>query len=291
MTTRNVLVGTDESDEAASAARWAGAVARRCGADINFVEVLEGSAEQSPERTEELKSTAAGRISRWLDADAVGREPNVHVEWGDVVTELTARAARTDADLVVIGSLPAEGVTALALGSVVHQLAHRLACPVVAVPVTAAAPDFGCIVVGVDGSAASRVGLRWAEALARSLDTRVCAVYGVNDLYETFTPSGPLGMDEPGAQAEVRGERTRVDIDFVERAAAHPADALREVAVERGAALIVVAAKERGSIGGLLLGATPDRLIHQPPCPIAVLPHRFVEAEEARAAQPERVMS
>ncbi|MEO8698241.1 MAG: universal stress protein, partial [Acidimicrobiales bacterium] len=52
-----------------------------------------------------------------------------------------------------------------------------------------------------------------------------------------------------------------------EWSAPHPFDALCEVAEERNASLIVVAARERGSVGGLFLGSTPDRLIHEPPFP------------------------
>jgi nucleotide-binding universal stress UspA family protein len=291
LTIARVLVCTNESEESAAAARWAWAVAQRCGANLEFMEVVAGSAEQSPERTAELKATTSARIALWLDDVGGQRESTVVVEWGDVATEITAQASRSNADLVVVGSQPVEGFTGLALSSVVHDLAHHLSCPIVAVPAAGVAADFSWIVVGVDGSSASRVGLRWAEALAEPLHAKVCAVYEVDDVYETFTPYGSLGKDEPGAKTEVRGERRRVDIDFVERAAAHPADALQEVALERGAALIVVAARERGSLGGLLLGSTPDRLIHRPACPVAVLPHRFVEAAEAVEAQAAKVAS
>ena len=228
MTIRRVLVGTDESEEAASAARWGAAVARRCGGNVDFVEVVAGSAERTHERADELKSTAATRISGWLETHIGEHDPSVSVVGGDVVSGLADRASHGHADLVVIGSRAVEGVTNLALGSLVHELAHRLECPVVAVPASPVADDFGCIVVGVDGSAASLVGLRWAEALARSLGSTVCAVYGVDDIYETFTPSGPLGKDEHDPRAEVRHEQARsgIEIEFVERTASHPADSV-----------------------------------------------------------------
>jgi nucleotide-binding universal stress UspA family protein len=276
---QRILVGTDESDEAAAAAWWAGEVARCHGAELEFLEVVAGGAEQSPQRVETLLETTRARIVSWFGGMELPGEPAVLVEHGEVVSKLTMRAALTEIDLVVIGSRSTEGVTDLALGSVIHQLAHRLLCPVVAVPEGHVALIDSWIVVGVDGSDSSRVALRWAQDLASPLGAKVCAVYGFNEIYETFGYIGPLGHDEPGAQHEVSDERERAAIDFVERSAVHPADALAEVATERRASLIVVAARQRGAVGGLFLGSTPDRLIHEPPCPVAVLPHGYVEIQ------------
>jgi nucleotide-binding universal stress UspA family protein len=290
MTISNIVVGTDESAEAAAAASWAASVARAHGAQLEFFEAVPGSAEQSPERTEEIRAATRSRIADWLHPLEFSMAPTIVVEHGDA-TLLTARVLLTSPDLVVVGSLPEEGTSRLALGSVVHALARQVASPVVTVPVGAVAPDGGWIVVGVDGSDASRMALRWAEELAQPLMARVCAVYAFGDVYETFSPNGDLGHDEPGAQSEVRAEAKRSNVDFVERSAAHPADALGAVAAERSASLIVVAARQRGSIGGLMLGATPDRLIHRPPCPVAVLPHEYLVKQSATATRRESVQA
>jgi nucleotide-binding universal stress UspA family protein len=277
MTIHRILVGTDESDEAAAAASWAAEVGRRHGADLEFLEAVAGGAEQSPARTETLHDLIHARIMGWLAGMELSREPLVLVEHGETVNELVMRAALTEVDLVVIGSLSTAGVTDLALGSLIHQLAHHLSCPVVAVPSGRVALTDSWIVVGVDGSDGSRAALRWAHYLAAPFRAKLCAVYAFNGIYETFPRNGPFGNDEPGARRQVREERVRGDIDFVERSAVHPADALAEVATERGASLVVVAARQRGAVNGLLLGSTPDRLIHEPPCPVAVLPHGYVE--------------
>ncbi|MEO8697849.1 MAG: universal stress protein [Acidimicrobiales bacterium] len=283
MSIQRILVGTDESDEAAAAAAWAAEVARRHGAEVEFLEAVRGSAEQSSERTEMLRVATRSRVMGWLDGMQFSREPVVLVEHGEAVNALVMRAALTGADLVVIGSTAKEGFTDRAFGSVIHQLAHRLPCPVVAVPLGGLPLTDSWIVVGVDGSDSSRFALRWAEELAAPLAAKVCAVYAFNEIYETFTHVGPLGHDESGAQHEVLDARLYADIDFVERSAAHAADAIGEVAAERGASLVVVAARERGGVGGLLLGATPDRLIHEPPCPVAVLPHGYIQSHTTNA--------
>ena len=64
-------------------------------------------------------------------------------------------------------------------------------------------------------------------------------------------------------------------IEWVERRGSDPAATLRDVAAELHAALIVVAAKVHHSLGGLLLGAVADHLLHRPTRPLAVLPHGY----------------
>jgi nucleotide-binding universal stress UspA family protein len=288
MSLERILVGTNESQEAAAAARWALAVARAHGARVEFLEAFTGSAEQSPERTEALRLSTRERIKGWVDNVTSAEDPEVVIVHGDAVDAVTTRAGLNDVDLVVVGAKTREGVTPLALGSLPHQLAHHLRCPLVAVPRSATSIGGSTIVVGVDGSDGNRVALRWSVDMAATLRAKVCAVYAYSDIHETFNRDGPYGEDERRAKREV-AEARDAGVEFVERSAMRPADALVEVAKERGASLVVVAARERGSMGGLLLGATPDRLIHRPPCPVAVLTHDYLERVDITGSEDRQV--
>ena len=53
---------------------------------------------------------------------------------------------------------------------------------------------------------------------------------------------------------------------------ARPADALVEVAAERGARLIVVGSYGESPLRGALLGSVPYRLLHRSPVPVLVVP-------------------
>jgi nucleotide-binding universal stress UspA family protein len=50
------------------------------------------------------------------------------------------------------------------------------------------------------------------------------------------------------------------------------AEALLSVAEERGAAMIVVGATERGPLAGAVLGSVPYRLVHTTTVPVLVVP-------------------
>ena len=52
----------------------------------------------------------------------------------------------------------------------------------------------------------------------------------------------------------------------------HPASALRELAAREHAQLLVIGASKRGLVGRALPGAVTDRLLHDAPCPVAVVP-------------------
>jgi len=55
------------------------------------------------------------------------------------------------------------------------------------------------------------------------------------------------------------------------------ARALHDLAVERGASLVVVGSSHSGRLGRVLPGATAERLLHDSACPVAVAPHGYAE--------------
>jgi nucleotide-binding universal stress UspA family protein len=144
---------------------------------------------------------------------------------------------------------------------------------------------FRSIVVGTDGSETANEAVRQAAELARLLGARVHLVC----VYEPV-PSAPGAGEEAG---EVHAEsgwvlRPREAVDEtldsaaavfaaagveVERYAQRgdPADAILDVAEERGADLIIVG--NRGTTGAkrFLLGSVPNRISHHAPCAVLII--------------------
>jgi nucleotide-binding universal stress UspA family protein len=144
------------------------------------------------------------------------------------------------------------------------------------------------IVVGVDGSDASKEALRWALAEARLRGTVLRAVLAweypfVPPAVEPF-PIGPLieGGEtmEPSALRELHGNRlaqivhevagdpadVEIDLDTVE------GDAV-EVLVDEGrrAELVVVGSRGHGGITGVLVGSVSQAVIQRARCPIVIV--------------------
>lgn len=278
MTISRILLGADESAAAAAAADLAAGLARGHQAQLDAVEPLasEGG-ELPPEVAAEQEEALRTRVHQWLEAhgDLTGRTVVASVA-GDAAHVVPLYAEDHDVDVVVIGAERGGGVTKLGLGSLASSLAHRLRDPLVVVPPDARTGPIDTVVVGVDGSDGSVQALRWAEMLADPLDASVVAVYVGTGDSETPVRHGPLQDAIAAGHIEAA--------DLVERVGTDVAAELGAEARDRGAGLVVVAAKTRGSLGGTRLGSVPDTLLHDLPVAVAVLPYARVHPDEFTSA-------
>jgi nucleotide-binding universal stress UspA family protein len=135
----------------------------------------------------------------------------------------------------------------------------------------------GQIVVGYDGSASGDAALDAALELAGKLGDKVVAVFG-------YAPPGLWGgeiaeheeaIEELGekvmAGAKARAAERGVEIE-TRLVAKRAAEALIEVADERDARMIVVGSFGDPPLKGVILGSTPNKLLHLADRPILVVP-------------------
>jgi nucleotide-binding universal stress UspA family protein len=143
---------------------------------------------------------------------------------------------------------------------------------------------FRSIVVGTDGSETANEAVRQAAELAATLGARVHLVC----VYEPLPSAhaGPGEEDVPSESGWVL--RPREDVDATLAAAAgvfaaagvevdlyaqrgDPADAILDVAEERGADLIIVGNRGQTGAKRFLLGSVPNRLSHYAPCAVLII--------------------
>ncbi|HLG67213.1 MAG TPA: universal stress protein [Acidimicrobiales bacterium] len=132
------------------------------------------------------------------------------------------------------------------------------------------------IVVGVDGSDASKEALRWAaaqaEATGASLRVVIAwefpAAWGGVPLPASYDPEQSARQAAEEVIDEVLGADRRPDVrlDVVE---SRPAPALIEAA--RGADLLVVGSRGHGAFTGMLLGSVSQHCVGHAPCPVVVV--------------------
>lgn len=262
-------IDLDEPAGAPAAICWSRQLAGLTGAELHLIGVTTpASAERSPELLADIHRGALTELE--VVAPVPDPLTHLHTATGTVVDVITARAQALQPDLVVSASRHVEGATPLGLQGIGHTLAHRLDIPIATVANLAGPLDHGTYVVGVDGSPLSHQALIWTQHLARATRGRCCAVYSIDDIYDSFDSSGWFGPDEQMVRGTVASDAST---ELVERTGGNPADTLQAIAAERNAAAIVVAARQRHSFGGMLLGIVPDHLLHQPHGPVIVLPH------------------
>jgi nucleotide-binding universal stress UspA family protein len=143
---------------------------------------------------------------------------------------------------------------------------------------------FGSIVVGTDGSETAGEAVRQATELAKKTGSSI-------DLVSAYEPVSSARLREEAQQVPKDLEWTvnpREDVDATLEAAAEqigeagvevqifaregdPADAILDVAEERGAGLIVVGNKGMTGAKRFLLGSVPNKVSHHAPCSVMII--------------------
>ncbi|WP_104177119.1 universal stress protein [Cryobacterium sp. Y50] len=221
---------------------------------------------------EQMLMDAASRVRR--NAPAV--QVMTSVRRGAPLQELLNSAA--NADLLVIGTREATGSL---YGTLRHQIAAGVSCPLVIVP-TDWTPRNGSVVVGVDDDETSYLAVdfaaREAERLGRELSVvhawRIPTLLALRWLDAGASPYNEIRMAHAevlaGMVERVRAEHAAVVVrDTLE----HGSAALVITDAAENAEMVVVGTPERGMMAGLLLGSVAHDLLISMPCPVVVVPH------------------
>jgi nucleotide-binding universal stress UspA family protein len=143
---------------------------------------------------------------------------------------------------------------------------------------------FRSIVVGTDGSATARQAVREAVALAAAVGASI-------ELVSAYEPVAGQRLREEAREAPRDLQwmiNAREDVEATLRDAAaeaeaagvavetyaregDPADAILDVAEERGAELIVVGNKGMTGAKRFLLGSVPNKVSHHAPCSVLII--------------------
>jgi nucleotide-binding universal stress UspA family protein len=133
------------------------------------------------------------------------------------------------------------------------------------------------IVVGYDGSDCSRKALGEALRTAGALGDEVTVVFGyappglwggeIAEHEDAIEERGQKVLDEARHQAEAAG--VAVEVELVAKKAS---EAIIEVADRRDARMIVVGSYGDPPLKGMILGSTPNKLLHMADRPVLVVP-------------------
>jgi nucleotide-binding universal stress UspA family protein len=250
-----VVVGVSRAGSSGPAVRWACAEAAVRGASLALVhawdEPLDLGVELVPGTLPDVPGPATSRAVQGSAAEVLlAQHPELLVLGGRGGSRRISGVART--------------------------CLHRAGCPVVVVP-DAEHPRIRRVVVGVNGSAASRAALTWAarEARLQVADLVVIHAWQVHPTSprHVLNPSQAVSGQQDAALERLRGwVRAELGTVEVELHALHggPLDRLLELSTN--ADLLVLGRGIPTGIGRWLHGALSDDLGALAPCPIAVIP-------------------
>ena len=135
------------------------------------------------------------------------------------------------------------------------------------------------IIVGYDGSEASRAAIETAVIMAKKFEGRIVVASGLAPNYAPRRVIEHQFQWEETRQACEMGMREVIDgcgdaCQLMEAVAVPlpPVDALISLAKEREADLIVLGTNGEGRVKGLLLGSTAFGVVQRSPVPVLVVP-------------------
>ena len=273
-TVNGIVAGYDGSTASQEALDWAAWEARAQGLALTVCHVW-GRA---------VPGDAAADLARKYGESVIARgvqRAQATMGAGDV-RPLLVSGSPTDvlcdtsgsADMVVLGSRGRGGRAGLLLGSVSSQVAAHAPGVVVVVrghwrPVPGYVPRL--VVVGADGSGASRSAVAFAFAEAALRDVPLLAVCALADTPSILGGTRLLEADFEEALVKCEADYPAVVVrrQVIQGA---PRGALLDAA--SGAQLLVVGARGRGGLRGMLLGSVSLAVLHHSPCPVAIVHER-----------------
>lgn len=281
---KNWIVGIDGSHDSRAALAWAASMAAVDGGRVTPI-----CAWHVPLPIALLSSR------RPVDVDRLGLRAEAETVAADTIASIDADVPadviddpivveghpapilrdRTNPDtVVVVGRRGISNLEHRLLGSVSQYLATHATGPVAIVPDDWRRHDCKRIVVGFDGSEHAEMALRWALDTAPD-DASVTALIAIDvipwlrpDLVEERYP------DEVSAAQKriLESARSADPDDHAERMMVlhSPHQALAEACGD--ADLVVVGPRGAGAVARAMLGSVTTWLLHDAPCPVAVVP-------------------
>lgn len=263
-----VVIGIDGRPDCENAIRWGAAEAAARGAELHLVHAFVWAEFRVPLGPSDvapgLRAQADGIVA---DAVELARryEPGVRVSGRrvDGFPSAVLLAESRTADLIVIGSRVSGRLLGLIVSSAGLELSTHALCPVVVVRPGDDALSGSRVVIGYDGSPAADAAVEFGLDHARrhGLPARIVTVLDDED-------------DDHDVLAAIRTHAPAHEAEIVE-VEGNPSELLLEWSAD--AQLLVVGSRGRGGFAGLLLGSVSQTMLHQSPCPVAVIPQGALE--------------
>lgn len=309
ITLRTILVPIDFSPESLKTLRYARLLGRRFSATLRLVHVVNLPRRFQPPAamlpraaSEELARSTKEHLQhlKILAAEfSLPPRPNPGiVRFGAPAEEISDVARETQSDLIVIATRGYTGLKHAFLGSTTERVVRTAACPVLVVrekekhaagkrPRRAQmAVQFRKILVPVDFSSASRLGVDYALGFAQEFRASVVLfhsvfvpVYVLGHEYTAREVSKLIADQEQYAGAEMeklarevsgKGPKVKTQVAF-----GSPVEQISDYVKKENVDLIITSTHGRSGLQRLIIGSTAEHIVRHAACPVLVVPNRL----------------
>ncbi|MEO7166745.1 MAG: universal stress protein [Chthoniobacterales bacterium] len=296
----------DFSPESLRTLRFAERLATRFGARLHLMHVVSPPVIVSPRPvrippaySEEAIAARALQGMKKLASELSlpARSSPYTVRSGAPVEEINKAAREIDADLIAIGTRGYTGLKRAFLGSTTERVVRQAPCPVLVVRDKEhsstkkgarkgrTALQFGKILVPIDFSECSRLGLEYALGFAHEFGARLVLFHSV------FVPAYLLGDEYTAREvpdliatqqtyAKRETEKTRRSVSKkgreveTETAFGSPVEQINDYVAKEDVDLIITSTHGRSGFRRVFIGSTAERIVRHATCPVLVVPNR-----------------
>ncbi len=279
---KRILCPVDFSEPSVAVLRVAGGLARIFRAEVGVLHahrydapVYFTSGQVQALRTQLKRSLRSAR--RFLEEFAAQHLPedaarSVHVAEEEPVEAILRMHKEWPADLLVMGTHGRTGLTRIRLGSVMESVFRQMEGPMLTVgPRAKVGPLWAIdrVLTPVDFSAISRQTLQYSVDLAEPANAEVLAIHVAERLSDE-NPEQTLRVLCDWVPAQTRA---RCSVREAVREG-KPSDRIVAEAKASRANLIVLGARPRSYLGGLVFGSTTEAVVRAAPCPVLSIVQR-----------------
>lgn len=274
------LVGVDGSDHSNRALEWALDRATARGASVELLHVADVSfLSESVAFLSEAQKASEQMLQQQIEyANSLGftGEISGNAIVGHQIAEV--EEASKSADLLVLGAHTGSKFAGSFFGTRAVKIAAVAHCPVAVIPAEHQTVAGGGIVVGVDGSEASKKAIAYAAEVASFRGVPLVAVYawmppltpGLEYLWSEELVSSQREAAEEAIAIGTAGLAERYPDLVIQREIVQAPPVAALVQTAEGADLVVVGSRGRGGLTRLLLGSVSHGVLQALPCPVIV---------------------
>ncbi|MDG5761223.1 universal stress protein [Natronococcus sp. A-GB1] len=264
-----ILVATDGSDIATTAADRGLEIADRLEATVHVVSVVD-RADADDESAHERHREYVERVER--DCHDRGLTVETSVRSGRPSRELLAYADEYDVELIVMGTHGRTGLARWLMGSVAIAVVREARCPVLTVNANVADPPrkIDDVLIATDGRPGVEAAVDRGLELAAAYGSRVHALSVVNDVHShtsiVLEALEEVGERSTSAIADRASERGLETERAIERGV--PNREIVAYADERDVDLVVVGTESRSGLDRVVAGSVSQRVIGTASVPV-----------------------
>lgn len=294
-----ILLATDGSEEAVSAARAAAELSGKIGSELHvlhvgprggFIGAEVGPVVLDPHQEEEFQKRLDEESRKLLDEQVEriessgGTITRSHLKVGNQADNIVRLAEEIGADTIVMGSRGHGGVRRALMGSVSEDVVRHAHCPVLVMRGHEREALFPArIVLGVDGSRESDAATSTAADLAGIVGSELYVVhagptahlpYAYPYLVENVESFFEQANEEARKFLETRVEQLRQETETAVHAHLRlgaPEKEIVELAEEIDAGLVILGSRGLGGIRRALMGGVSDAVVRHARCPVLVV--------------------